>query len=110
MTIVGSIETNQGQLHIQQNQQNSLKGLLWYLVASLLASVAFTLIIVTCAAILASLGILTGEYARETLAPSTFILVPVAIIVTYIAVKLAGYCFRNMIYHYGPKFQIVTKG
>lgn len=110
MTIIGSIETSQGQLHIQQNQQNSLKGLLWYFAATLLASGALVLIIATCAAILASLGLLTGEYAHDTLAPSTFILLPLAILVTYLAVKLTGYCFRNTIYHYGPRFQIVSKG
>lgn len=106
MTIIGSIDTNQGQLYIQKNEQNNLKGLAWQVGGELIAGAVLALTTVTGAAALASLGVLASDHRRNEFAPFLAVLVPVSVGASYLSVKFTGYCFSNAIYHLGPEYQL----
>ena len=103
---------------IQKNHQNSLKGVIWGAVGSAMTVASPTLTAATVAA--AVVGVFGAAFVSPPLtdltelvlgervaAPLLLGLATTAGLVDYCFVKLNGYCFRNSIYHLGPKYQIV---
>ena len=105
------------QYHVQKNDQNSLKGLVWWTGGNVLSLGALTLTAATVAGVgaaaLSTLGIMVNDYARNSLGGVT---VPMigglafsAVVLDYLAVKFTAYCFSNAIHHLGPEYQILKQ-
>lgn len=94
---------------IQENDQNSLKGLLWMSAGNGLCVTAFALSAGTAGLIgLTALSGLAGQDAPVSFGKMLGISAAAGMI-DYLAVQFTGYCYSNAFHHYGPQFQITRK-
>ena len=106
--------SGENQFIIQKNDQNALKGLLWGVGGVSLVGGTLTLTAATIAgvsaAVLASMGILIQDSARNSIGASVPVLLSLsaaAILVDYLAIKVTGYCLSNSIYHLGSEYKVI---
>lgn len=118
MRVEGRINVDgaSGTFFIEKNNQNVLKGLAWTLAGTACVSPALGLTILAVQSI--AVTTLTGAASFSSFPPSQISLIfpagfaaftGLTVAVNYVALKVMGYCFKNMNYHFGPEYSIVKQ-
>ncbi len=111
---ITKLSDGQNQYYIQENKQSNLKGVLWTSAGMTLVGTATALTAETAGFValttLYAFGMHTNSYFNSMVGgyfPWLVGFTLAAAAVDYAAIKCAGYCINNSIYHLGPKYQIV---
>lgn len=110
---------------IQQNEQDSRKGVFWMATGSCFtvisaASTVGTVSLIGLTALLGLGGMDAFNAFSSKLPVSLSEMLPTSLgrmfaisatagIADYLAIRITGYCFSNALYHFGPEFEIVRK-
>jgi hypothetical protein len=108
-TVCNNVSFNPS-FQIQQNEQNSLKGVLWVSAGSSLTAASLSLTAASAGALaLTTLAVLSGSESTYFTPAKMLALTLATGAVNYISVKFTGFCFSNAIHHFGPEYTIIRQ-